>query len=135
MTWPLALPAWLPWWVPVVLLVPALLYALLLVIMPFSVIGLKGRLDNLDMRLDELQGEIRSLALRLPEPSGARTHRVGAKPPEPPPIPPAPRYPMGDPSDEVALPAVAADPTQRQRRGSSPSRPSGREEPKLNWPR
>ena len=71
MTLPFTLPDWLPWWVPIVLLVPALLYALAFLFMPFSVIGVKGRLEVIEARLDEIQGEIRSLALRLPEPSRA----------------------------------------------------------------
>ena len=67
MTLPFTLPDWLPWWVPIVLLVPLLLYALAFLFMPFSVIGVKGRLDVIEARLDEIQGEIRHLALRLPE--------------------------------------------------------------------
>lgn len=69
MTMPFALPPWLPWWVPILILVPAILYALLFLLMPFSVIGVKGRLDVIEARLDELQGEIRTLSLRLGEPS------------------------------------------------------------------
>ena len=69
MTMPFALPPWLPWWVPILVLVPAILYALLFLLMPFSVIGVKGRLDIIEARLDELQGEIRTLSLRLGEPS------------------------------------------------------------------
>ena len=71
MTLPFALPDWLPWWVPIVLLVPALLYALAFLFMPFSVIGVKSRLEVIEARLDEIQGEIRHLALRLPEMSRA----------------------------------------------------------------
>ena len=67
MTLPFTLPDWLPWWVPLVLLVPALLYLLAFLFMPFSVIGLKGRLDSLEARLDDIQQEIRSLVLRLPD--------------------------------------------------------------------
>ena len=52
---------------PIVLLVPLLLYALAFLFMPFSVIGVKGRLDVIEARLDEIQGEIRHLSLRLPE--------------------------------------------------------------------
>jgi len=81
MTLPFPLPDWLPWWVPLVVLVPALLYLLLFLVMPFSVFGLKGRLDLIDARLDEIQGEIRALALRLPEAGDAPSLR--------PPIPPA----------------------------------------------
>ena len=54
----------MPWWVPIVVLVPAILYALAFLLMPFSVFGLKGRLDTIEARLDEIQGEIRSLVLR-----------------------------------------------------------------------
>ncbi len=62
----LALPDWVPWWVPLVLLVPALLYALAFLFMPFSVLGVKTRLEVMEARLDEIQHEIRHLALRLP---------------------------------------------------------------------
>src|SRR3978361_1242796 len=62
----LALPDWVPWWVPLVLLVPALLYALAFLFMPFSVLGVKTRLEVMEARLDEIQQEIRHLALRLP---------------------------------------------------------------------
>ena len=68
MTLPFDLPPWLPWWATILILVPVLLYGMVFVLMPFSVIGVKGRLETLDARLDEIQGEIRSLALRLPEP-------------------------------------------------------------------
>lgn len=67
MTLPFTLPDWLPWWVSIVVLVPALLFALAFLFMPFSVFGVKGRLEAVEARLDEIQGEIRSLALRLPE--------------------------------------------------------------------
>jgi hypothetical protein len=61
-----ALPDWVPWWVPLVLLVPALLYALAFLFMPFSVLGVKTRLEVIEARLDEIQEEIRHVALRLP---------------------------------------------------------------------
>src|SRR5579871_943918 len=67
MNLPVPLPDWLPWWVPVVVLVPALLYGLLFLLMPFSVFGLKGRLDVIEARIDELHADVRSLTLRLPE--------------------------------------------------------------------
>jgi hypothetical protein len=62
----LSLPDWVPWWVPMVLIVPALLYALAFLFMPFSVLGVKTRLEVIEARLDEIQQEIRHLALRLP---------------------------------------------------------------------
>ena len=70
MTFPISLPDWLPWWVPFAVLVPALLYLLVFLLMPFSVFGLKGRLEAIEERLDEIQGEIRTLVLRMPEPRG-----------------------------------------------------------------
>ena len=63
---PFALPDWVPWWVPLVLIVPALLYTLAFLFMPFSVLGVKTRLELIEARLDEIQQEIRHLALRLP---------------------------------------------------------------------
>jgi hypothetical protein len=62
----------MPWWVGLVVLAPALLFGLAFLFMPFSVFGLKGRLESVEARLDEIQGEIRSLALRLPERPGDR---------------------------------------------------------------
>jgi hypothetical protein len=104
---PAMLPDWVPWWVPIVLLVPGLLYALAFLFMPFSVLGVKGRLDVLEARLDEIQNEIRLLALRLPAgprevdfddvyapitqvpPRRTEAEREPPAMPERPPIPPA----------------------------------------------
>ena len=123
MTSPIALPDWLPWWVPLVVLIPVLLYLLVLLLMPFSVFGVKGRLDLLDARLDEIQGEIRALALRLPERAepGPRRGEAPARPP----IPPAPQPAAQD----DAWDADAEAPRAR-------ARPRGeRSEPRLDWPR
>ncbi len=91
---PALLPDWVPAWVQLVVLVVVLLMVLLFLAVPFSVIGLKGRLDGLEARLDEIQGEIRSLSLRLPELGGAAydagwphaetVDRLGGGPPIPP---------------------------------------------------
>ena len=60
------LPEWLPSWVPLVLLLPTLLWGLSFLFMPFSVFGVKSRLEVIEQRLDEIQNEIRHVALRLP---------------------------------------------------------------------
>ena len=86
MTSPFPLPDWLPWWVTIAVLVPALLYLLVFLLMPFSVFGLKGRLNSIEARLDELQGEIRTLVLRMPESRGRGMEWTDP----PPPIAPAP---------------------------------------------
>ncbi len=93
------LPDWLPWWVPLALLVPALLWALSFLFMPFSVFGVKSRLEMIEARLDEIQNEIRHVALRLPAGGGPgpdyddvypprlqepRADRVMSRPPIPP---------------------------------------------------
>lgn len=99
MNMPFALPDWVPWWVPLVLLVPALLYALAFLFMPFSVLGVKTRLEVIEARLDEIQQEIRHVALRLPmgpqavdfedvyapiTPVQRREQSIGDRPPIPP---------------------------------------------------
>jgi hypothetical protein len=144
-----ALPDWLPWWVPILVLVPALLYALAFLFMPFAVFGVKGRLEAVEARLDEIQGEIRSLALRMPEPVH-HTHydeAIYAAPPpgapprvraEPvitrPPIPPAPHYLDDDRPDDLR--AHRADPARTPRTGRGESgRGEPRAEPRLDWPR
>jgi hypothetical protein len=104
MTSPLPLPDWVPWWVHLVIIIAALLFALLFLLMPFSVFGVKARLEGIEARLDEIQGEIRSLSLRLPEPGmGDDPYGPGHQPHGRPPIPPAPHgytqgYTRPDPS-------------------------------------
>lgn len=73
---PLPLPDWFPWWVQLAILIAALLFGLMFLLMPFAVFGVKGRLDLMEARLDEIQGEIRSLALRLPEPGLDDAHAL-----------------------------------------------------------
>jgi hypothetical protein len=137
MTLPFTLPDWLPWWVPIVLLVPALLYALAFLFMPFSVIGVKSRLDVIEARLDEIQGEIRHLALRLPE-VGRTADYDEIYAPEPtvqrrappmtrPPIPPA-THELDDQEPRELPPREAKREPDRRQSG-------GRAEPKLDWPR
>lgn len=131
MTLPFTLPPWMPWWVPILVLVPAILYALVFLLMPFSVFGIKGRLDIIEARLDELQGEIRTLSLRLGEPGHfyrPDEDAYDARPlPRPssaagrsrPPVPPA--------SDPYRY---DDDPEPRSGRGARPVRSSERYEPK-----
>ena len=98
---PLPLPDWVPPWVHLAILLLVLFLALMFVLMPFSVFGVKARLEAIDARLDEIQGEIRSLSLRLPEPSEAEPDddiRAPARPGLRPPIPPAPLSPGRTPS-------------------------------------
>ncbi len=109
---PIPFPDWVPAWAQLLLLIVGIMLALAFLLMPFSVFGVKSRLEAVEARLDEIQGEIRTLALRLPDP-GRRGYlddepplRAAAPPERPlparPPIPPAawaaedvPRRPIG----------------------------------------
>ena len=120
MTLPLTLPDWLPWWVATVLLVPGLLYLLLLLAMPFSVLGLKSRLESIDARLDDLQTELRTLTARPTEESERAA---------PPPTIRLDRPIAADEPPRTMAAREARDGT-RQRQ----ARPV-RSEPRLDWPR
>lgn len=104
MSLPFDLPDWLPWWAPLIAILPLALFVLAFLLMPFGVFGVKGRLDQIEMRLDDIQAEIRTLALRLPEiRAAAIVDEADFHPPlrrdEPdalsrrPPIPPTPAWP------------------------------------------
>ena len=103
----LQLPADLPWWATLAIVVPGAIYGLLLLAMPFSVFGLRSRLDQIDDQLSEIQQELRALAGRLPA--------------APPPVGQRRAAPIAD------LPRLrAADPDPA---------PIPRAEPRLDWPR
>jgi hypothetical protein len=136
----ITLPDWVPWWVPMVLLVPALLYALAFLFMPFSVLGVKTRLEVIEGRLDEIQQEIRHLALRLPvgprevdfEDVYAPIQKTGRREPavsDRPPIPPAPQdlYAHDRPIERQA-----PSPNTRPRRSEPQIGRTDREEPRLD---
>jgi hypothetical protein len=76
----------LPEWTGLVALLVLLLLAICLLVMPFSVFGLKGRLDSIEAQLDDLRADLRLMAARAPE---TRRDAWDATPP-PPPEPPSP---------------------------------------------
>lgn len=109
----LGLPSWIPWWLPLLVLVPAVVWLLALLPMPFAVLGQRARLEGIEARLDEVQAEIRSLALRLPEPDPS-SHRI--------PVPPrrevfTPPYPDEDaPAPRPRRAAIVERPAPERRR-------------------
>jgi hypothetical protein len=134
-TLPFTLPDWLPAWAFLLLALPVLLYMLVFLIMPFSVFGVKARLDGLENQLNEIQEEMRYLANRsippsrtvitdeadfdtLPQFNRLKTSRAAAPVQQaaPPPIPPAPMTPMVPPREPPRL----------------PQRPARRTEPRLD---
>ncbi|ARW16324.1 hypothetical protein [Komagataeibacter europaeus] len=56
-------PEWMPAWAQAVLLIGGILFALVWLLVPFAVFGVKGRLDNLAIQLDDLQAELRVMAM------------------------------------------------------------------------
>jgi hypothetical protein len=139
-----ALPDWLPWWVPILVLVPALLYALALLLMPFAVFGVKGRLEAIEARLDEIQGEIRSLALRMPEPVHHAHYDEAIYAAPPPGVPQRRSEPRAEPvTSRPPIPPAAHrldDEPEADRRRAELSRTprirrsDSRTEPRLDWP-
>ncbi len=114
----------LPAWSGLVVLGVLLLVGLAYLAMPFSVFGVKGRLDAIEAQRDEIQTEIRTLALRMPEPGRGRRPPVEDDWAEPPasvrrmePEPP--------PRATPPVPPPAAWPESR----------GGRSEPRIDWPR
>lgn len=68
MTLPFTVPAWMPDWLGLIVLLVGLLYLLAMLAMPFSVFGVKSRLEAIEEQLDQVQEELRILTMRLPEP-------------------------------------------------------------------
>ncbi len=110
----LAIPG-LPPWTGLVALLCLALVLLAWVVMPFSVFGVKTRLEMLEAQLEDIQAEIRALGMRLaeqPRPGVAATA-----------VPdylemPAPR--RAAPAEPRATPPVPP--------------PAARPEPRLDWP-
>lgn len=135
----------LPDWANLVVLVLGLMIALAWVLMPFSVFGVKGRIEALEARLEVIHEEIRQLNIRIAQGAGRtssdfgmpaeaptmRRHEAAAVP-EPriaPPIPPPPVMP-----ERVARPATPPPVRSDQARAEPILPPPGRAEPKLSWP-
>jgi hypothetical protein len=129
---PFSLPDWAPPWLGFVIIVVGTLFVLAFLAMPFSVFGIKGRLDGLEARLDELHREVRGLTLRLPEPPRVSAEQMDYEPdiperrrwaeqPSRPPIPPRAME-----ADRPAPPPTRRVQAMRQ------SRPDARSEPRFD---
>lgn len=90
------LPDWMPGWATLALAVPVLLWCLAFLLVPFSTIGVKARLESLEGQVEAMHEELRIMAMRA---SGA--------------LPPAARH--LDPYEDVpqfnALKRGRAEPT------------------------
>ena len=122
----LPLPDWIPWWAQLAIIAAGVLFCLAILLMPFAVFGLKGRLDVLEAQLDDIHAEIRMLAIRLPE-ADRRVTR---------PVDPEPAAVRRGTDDWTAQPPSYGDPEPILRRPPrAPREPDrGRAEPTLRRP-
>lgn len=65
MNLPSAIPAWMPGWLFLALVIPAMLWFLAFLMVPFSVFGVKARLETLENELQELNEQIRVMQMRV----------------------------------------------------------------------
>ena len=136
----LNLPDWLPWWVPLAVLLPVLLYLLLFLLMPFSVFGVKGRLDAIEARLEEIQDELRLFAPPPRRPEAGQDFAApppvhAPAPPRAAPLPPEPAHERPPPRADAPPPLRAEPPPPPRRRLAEEDEEPRRIEPRLGWPR
>ena len=104
----------MPGWTGLVAALALGLIALAFLVMPFSVFGVKSRLESIEAQLDEMQAEMRSISARLAD---APRRAVIVDDLD---MPPPPRAAERPPP--IGAPTVP--------RGSA-----ARSEPRINWPR
>jgi hypothetical protein len=147
MNLPFTLPDWLPAWAFLLLAIPALLFVLAFLLMPFSVFGVKARLEAVEAQLDAIAEELRNLNFRargvagssftddgetfdLPNFGRQRAQRPATEDSRT--APPIPPTPVAAPP---ALPPIVASRIDMQRDKPAaprlPQRP-GRREPRLD---
>ena len=56
----LSFPEWMPLWGQLLVLACGLMFGLAFMMMPFAVFGVKGRLTELSLQVEELQAAVRS---------------------------------------------------------------------------
>ena len=83
----LSFPEWMPLWGQLLVLACGLMFGLAFMMMPFAVFGVKGRLTELSLQVEELQAAVRSLGMRtaatpqgLAAPEGAVVEEIRATP-------------------------------------------------------
>ena len=115
----LAIPG-LPSWVGFILLLAIVVSALSLLAMPYSVFGVKSRLEAIEAEIADLRSEIRTLIRQPPAAMPARaTEEEWVAPPT--------RAAARQVEEPRIAPPVPPPPARAERRG--------RAEPRLDWPR
>jgi hypothetical protein len=148
---PLMLPDWIPGWVVLLLALPVLLYVLAFLLMPFSVFGVKARIESLEAQIDSLHEDLRTMSMRasrgLPSSSTEfdryedvpnfgrlkRSHRDSAEPTVQAPVAPPAVRPVVSPVPAPAPISAPIVPT-RERLAPAPPPPkvARRTEPRLD---
>ena len=103
----------LPEWSGLVALLVLAMVALTWLLMPFSVFGLKSRLEILEAHLDEIHSELRALGMRLAD---------------------LPRPGPGVAGDYLEVPVPRREPPPAPRPTPPVPPPAARPEPRLDWP-
>jgi hypothetical protein len=112
---PFALPDWMPGWVFLILALIGLLWLLAFLLMPFSVIGVKSRIEALEAEVASLREDLRLMGMRasgaLPAVSRIESYddvpnfgslkRAQAKPAAPPEPPARTRPPIVTPEPRI----------------------------------
>lgn len=58
-------PDWMPLWAQLLVIAVVIVFGLAFLMMPFAVFGVKGRLVELELQIQEMQADLRALSLRL----------------------------------------------------------------------
>lgn len=72
----LSFPEWMPLWAQLVLMAVVIVFGLGFLMMPFAVFGVKGRLAELELLVQELHADVRAISLRLASVQGVETGRL-----------------------------------------------------------
>ncbi|OUJ01682.1 hypothetical protein [Acetobacter cibinongensis] len=63
-------PEWMPLWAQLLFLAVAVVFGLGFLMMPFAVFGVKGRLAQLELQVQELHADVRAISMRLASAQG-----------------------------------------------------------------
>ncbi|MFT9019022.1 hypothetical protein [Acetobacter malorum] len=80
-------PDWMPLWAQLLVIAVVIVFGLAFLMMPFAVFGVKGRLAELELQIQEMQAEVRALAMRLAAGQGQGTRPAGDEALSRPPVP------------------------------------------------
>ncbi|NHN87262.1 hypothetical protein [Acetobacter conturbans] len=112
----LAIPDWLPLWAQFLILGIGLVILVAFLLMPFAVYGVKGRLSEIELQLEDVRADLRVITMRL----GALTSEAAEKPRK---VVSAPKTEWTPPPapEQAAEPEFRAQPPRPRATGLAPS--------------